>query len=362
MSWTEEKIFFKTQDIFDSFIIDCDHAKKTIWIEIFSFEDGKLLQSIMPSLNRASKRGVDVRIIIDAMGSLGTSKNFMSKYPLINVKQFNPLSNLFLINRRDHRKLFLFDQTIAYVGSSNIDDKSLHWRESAVRLKGSSVSFLVESFYRSWLRVDTKGKTLLELITNKTKRFLQSFHFRKLVSKRIILTDSAFDRMKVKQFWANKINKAKGLIWISTPYFIPTSLIYISLLKAVQRGVDVRILIPAKNNSDFPFTKNIERYYVESLLKNGVKVYEYLPKMIHAKVCMFDRQVIIGSSNWNHRSRYLDLELDVILSKSESHDQVQNQFLIDFSNSHEVSIDNFPKVNIFQKIVYRILMLIRYWC
>lgn len=363
MAWNSETIFFNTHEMFDNFIKDCQKAKKSIWIEVFSFENGQLLQKLMPVLKEASDKGLDVRIIVDGIGSLDTKKEFMNDYPKIQYKIFNPLWNKFwLVNRRDHRKLFIIDQSIAYVGSSNIDDKSYFWRESIVRLTGHSIYFLVESFYRSWIRVDTEGKSLLDKLSEKAKRFVAyPFRFNRLLRHRIILTDSAFDRIKVKKYWVSKIERSQKQILITSPYFVPTALIYNALLKAVKNGVDVRIIIPAKNNIDLPFMKNIERYYIENLLKKGVKVYEYLPKMIHAKVCVFDQQVIMGSSNWNHRSRYLDLELDVILSSKESYNQVYQQFLIDCNNSHLMTMSNFPRVNIFQRIYYRLLNFIKYW-
>lgn len=364
VGWQSEKIFFEAKEIFQSFIEDCQRAKHSIWIEVFSFEDGELLQKLLPVLKEASEeKNIDVRIIVDGIGSLGTKKDFLSQnYPKIQYQVFNPLMNLFLVNRRDHRKLFIIDQSIAYVGSSNIDDKSYNWRESTVRLTGESVHFLVESFYRSWIRVDTEGKSLLLKLSEKAQRFISyPFRFKRLLKNRIILTDSAFDRIKVKKYWIYKIERATSQIYITTPYFIPTSLIYNALLKAAKRGVDIRIVVPAKSNIDLPFMKNIERYYIENLLKHGVKVYEYLPKMIHAKVCILDKQVIIGSSNWNHRSRYLDLELDVILNKTESYRRVYQQFKVDCDQSHLITTENYPPVNLIQKIYCFLLHLIKDW-
>ena len=362
MGWSEETIFFKTSDIFDSFIKDCQNARESIWIEVFSLEDGKLLKSILPALVDASERGVDVRIIMDAVGSMDTNKSFLDKYSKIKLRQFRPIiTNLFNINRRNHRKLFLFDQEVAYVGSSNIDDMSFYWRESAVRLKGSSVDLLVHSYYKSWQRVDLEDQTLLDRIKNKTKSLFETFNFKKMIEHQILLTDNSFDRIKAKRFWLNRIKKARKCIEITTPYFVPTLTIYAALVKAAKRGVEVTVLFPAKVNSDFPFIKNIERYYIESLLKHGVKFYEYLPQMIHAKVCLFDNQVIIGSSNWNHRSSQLDMELDVILTKKHSYKVVKDNFQADLKQSYEITLSNFPRVNFIQKIFFRLVMFLRYW-
>lgn len=364
MSWKKEDIFFNSQELFDQFLKDCEKAQSSIWIEVFSLEEGKLYQKLIPALNAAASRGVDVRIIVDGLGSLETRKTkLLDKHSQIQYRIFNPffISRLFLVNHRDHRKLFLIDQKIAYVGSANIDDKSYHWRESTVRLTGNNVQFLVEAFYRNWIRVG-KDHNLLNHLTEKVKRFVNyPFKFKRLLRHRIILTDSAFDRIKVKLFWASKIDRARTKIWITTPYFVPTALIFNSLLKAAKKGIDVRIIIPGKNHIDLPFMKKIERYYIETLLKHGVKVYEYLPKMIHAKVCLFDHQVIMGSSNWNHRSRYSDLELDVILGQKESYESIKAQFEIDASESHLMTINNIPRLNIFQSVYYKFFHFIRYW-
>jgi cardiolipin synthase len=106
-------------------------------------------------------------------------------------------------------------------------------------------------------------------------------------------------------------------------------------------------------------TKTIDRYYFEKLLSHGVKIYEYIPNMLHSKITLFDNDAIMGSSNWNHRSHLSDLEIDVVLNNKKCIEKIQSQFMTDFSLSTQITQDSFKPLNWIQKLYFNIIFLIR---
>ena len=106
-------------------------------------------------------------------------------------------------------------------------------------------------------------------------------------------------------------------------------------------------------------SKAIERFYLEKLISKGVEVYEYLPHMLHSKITLFDHDSILGSSNWNHRSKYRDLELDLIINQKDLISELESQFRKDLSESHQLTQDNFPKLNFIKKLYFNLVMLLK---
>lgn len=348
------KLFFDSQSYFDSIIRDIDNSKKSILIEMFIVEEGKILNSLMDSLKRASQRQVKIYFVIDGYGS-GISKKFVNNHNYVNFRFFKPLWNqIFYFKKRNHRKMFLIDDKISYVGSSNIHDNTLYWRESGVRVNSDN-SLLKRSFWQSWNR--SKGASIWDKLESKTQIAFTSFN--KLLAQKIILTDSLTNRYKSKAFQWKKIHKSKNRIWIQTPYFNPPMVIFKELLRASERGVDIKIIVPSKEKTDMMISKTIERFYLEKLIQKGVEVYEYLPHMLHSKITLFDHDCILGSSNWNHRSKYRDLELDLIVNEKLLVSEVETKYTKDLKESLQLTMDNFPKLNFIQKLYFNLVMLIK---
>jgi cardiolipin synthase A/B len=349
-----ESVFFSSNDYFDSMIQDIESAKKQILIEMFIIENGVLFSKLVKSLESASQRGVLVYCVVDGLGN-SLNKKTMLSYPFIHFRIFKPFWNqIFFLKQRNHRKMILIDDSIFYIGSPNIHDKALYWRESGVRVNKDNY-LLKKSFWQTWNR--SKGASIWDKIESKTERIF--FSFKKFLSHKIILTDSSINRFKVLGFLFKKIQKENKRIWIQTPYFNPTPLIFNKLIKASKRNLDVRIIVPSRDKTDMAITKTIDRYYFEKLLSHGVKIYEYIPNMLHSKITLFDNDAIMGSSNWNHRSHLSDLEIDVVLNNKKCINEIQSQFMTDFSLSTQITQDSFKPLNWIQKLYFNIIFLIR---
>jgi cardiolipin synthase len=132
------------------------------------------------------------------------------------------------------------------------------------------------------------------------------------------------------------MRSAQKRVWITTAYFAPSHGLLRALESAVDNGADVRILVP--RNSDIFFMPWVTRAYYSRLLKRGVKIYEYLPRFLHAKSAVIDDWALVGTTNLNRRSFAHDFEIDVVLSKVGSVEELATQFLVDLNSSEQIMV------------------------
>ena len=178
------------------------------------------------------------------------------------------------------------------------------WRDTAVRLKGPGIIPYLKACDIAW---DYSLKLILKMMRDKK-------HYR--------------------QHLLEQLYHAKSRIWITTPYFIPNRSMMRALRACARNGIDVKLLVPHKSDSS-TVKFAVESYYSD-LLKAGIRVFEYLPSMIHAKVLIIDNTVTVGSSNMDHRSMFYDLESDVVLSHEENIKIIDEQFLKDLRYAREM--------------------------
>ena len=157
-----------------------------------------------------------------------------------------------------------------------------------------------------------------------------------------------------------KIITCRHRIWITNAYFVPDNFLLRRLKEAAGSGVDVRILLPRK--SDIAYMPWASSTFYFNLLKAGVRIFEYLPSVLHAKTLVLDDWALIGSSNLNHRSLLHDLEVDVLLSDSEPINCLAKQFLLDLENASEISLSSWQKHRPrYQRWLGRLLLYVKYW-
>ena len=153
------------------------------------------------------------------------------------------------------------------------------------------------------------------------------------------------------------MSDAKERIWIANAYFVPSRGVQRALMKAASRGVDVRILLTAE--SDVQFMPWIARTHYAALMRSGIRLFEYQPRILHSKVIYIDDFVIIGSSNLNHRSLLHDLELDVFAQELETVQRVHKMFEEDFIESVEVESGSLAQLSFWQEIAVKVLFYFR---
>ena len=335
---------------FDHLIKDIGRAKHTIKMEVYNFSYDTLGKQVAEALSQAAQRGVSVKLLMDGAGTPfwgGTFANSIEKAG-VKTRIFHPfpwgfwqwsrsvvrlpfiLKTIYLMlkmNSRNHRKVCIIDNEIAYIGSYNVNHRHLKkehggegWRDAAVRLTQLNLHKLSIAFEAAWnhLPLQERLQRLFQHIDrNAVLRLNNTLYRRRLLYKNLL----------------RRIAKAKRRIWITNAYFLPDKFILKKLKDAAETGIDVRILLPSKSDvMIMPLTASTFYY---SLLKSGVRIFEYLPSMLHAKTLILDDWFVIGSTNLNSRSLLHDLEVDVNLQHETSKHIIEMQFLEDLNESRE---------------------------
>jgi len=372
----EEKIFVDANSYFEALLADITSVKKTIELESYIFANDEMGQNVSSALINAAKRGVKVRILVDGAGSpyFATSLAHPLEKAGIQTRIFHPflwqlwnwsrsvvkwpilLHWIYLLlkgNSRNHRKVCIIDKTIAYIGSINITSDHLQknndgmgWRDAAVRFKGVPLNELSDAFENAWA-----SKTIKE-------RIRDTFH-RVQKNPCIRLNDTWHRRRVLYRNLLKRLRRADHRIWISNAYFVPDNFLLRRLKAAADYGLDVRILLPKKSDV-FMMPWASETFYA-SLLKSGVRIFEYLPNNLHAKVLFVDDWILLGSSNLNYRGILHDLEADAVISKPASKKILEEQFLKDLENSQEITFDNREKRTWHQRFLGKLLLYLKYW-
>lgn len=362
---------------FDSLINDIEQAQQSIALETYIFQRDILGKKIIEALLAAAKRGIQVRVMVDGAGTPWWSTQFARALERAGAttKVFHPfpwqlwnwsrsvartsiltswLYMLFNINSRNHRKVCLIDNKIAYIGSMNISKCHLsfkrggdNWRDTGVRLVGTDLTDLYRAFELAWDHLpitERLREAFRQVRRNPTIRSNHTRHHRRILYKNLL----------------RKMSICRHHIWITNAYFVPDNFLLKRLQEAAHSGVDVRILLPRK--SDIVIMPWASTAFYFNLLKAGVRIFEYLPGILHAKTLLLDDWALIGSSNLNHRSLLHDLEVDVLLSLPHSIQTLEEQFLMDQQNSREISLTRWhilrPR---YQRWLGRMVLYIKYW-
>jgi cardiolipin synthase len=371
--WVSEKVCLDTQAYFESAFEAIRNARQSVVLEMYIFRRDSLGNRMLELLREAAGRGVDVRVLVDSVGSPGFGRDFIETLSRqkISARVFHPtprvldmingpsiqrIRRLFVnINKRNHRKLIVVDKTIAFVGSCNLADMHRHWRETAVQVRGRGVLDLCQSFELIWARSGYSGKLGARQLQARLRAR------RALGLRRANGSGSAAVRTNVTRALrvthnsqlVSAIEKARQRVWITTAYFVPSPVIVSALLKATRNGCDVKLLLPGK--SDINVVSYVSRMFYRRLMRAGVQIYEYQPAVLHAKTLLIDNWMSVGTTNLNHRSFYHDLEVDVVLQQPQSLALLAGQFADDLSKSQRVTDDNLHRRSWIEKLGGRLV-------
>ncbi len=371
--WESETLHFDGDEFYRALIQEMDGARKSIDMEVYTFEEGVLAERLLGCFERAIKRGVAVRLICDHWGSplLGDGLAPRMKAAGIRVHVYRSLPwrplilrknhgqflrwvgyfwrSLARLNRGFHRKVTIVDGESAWVSSFNVTDVHLRevynqdaWRDIGVRLRGQEVLLFCQAFERTFFRRRTPRAQYLE------KHDL------------VHLNDSFWQRRKMNFLLKRRIQSARARIWIQNPYFLPERGLLRALCQQARRGRDVRIMIPEK--SDQEVIRWMNYGILVRLLKSGATIWQFHPAFAHKKVLLVDDQISVGSTNLNHRSFLHDLEVEVMLSHDNSRRMVEDSFLQDQALCHPLLLADLECKPLWFKIFNRILFFFRYWC
>jgi cardiolipin synthase len=326
--------------IFPSMLAAIKAAKKTINLEFYIYWDGEIGRTFAEALAERARAGVQVKVILDAVGSSGMSQSlidFMARNG-VDLEWYHPLRwyTLSRVNHRTHRKLLIVDGEVGFSGGVGIADNWLgdadskeHWRETVIRVEGPVVTQMQSAFMDNWVK--SRGELLTGL------DYFPQVKPRGDHITQVIKSSPSEGSSTVKLLYIISIVAAERSIYINNAYFVPDPDTIRALEGAVRRGVDVRVVIPG-DKTDVPIARQAGRLYYERLLRRGIRIFEYQPTMMHAKTMVVDGiWTTIGSSNFDDRSFRLNDEVNVNVYDEAIARQVETMFFEDVARSTEIT-------------------------
>ena len=344
-------------------------AKDHINMETYIFEDDEIGQQFAGVLIDKQKNGVQVNLIYDSVGSLGTPKEFFMalKETGINVLEFNPINPLIKkkdwdVNQRDHRKLLIIDGRTAFLGGINIssvyssgsfsgsskkikkNENSVPWRDTHLQLSGPVVAEFQKMFTQTWAQ--QKGEPLVAkayfpVLTNQGNEVV-----------RAIGSSPEEPYSQIYATLLSAINSAETQVLLTNAYFVPDPQLLTVLKDAVKRGVNVKLLLPEKTDSSLVFYAS--RSYYDELLSANVEIYEHQVALLHAKTALIDGVwSTVGSTNLDWRSFVNNQEINAVMLGQGFGAQMQKMFEQDLAASKQITLQDWRKRSIGARIKER---------
>jgi len=323
-------------EFFARMLAAIEEARRYVLLEMYLVRSGAVATRFIDALGRAAGRGARVSVVFDGFGALGLTRADRRRLldAGVELRFFNPLrlgnrlSNLL----RDHRKLLLADGRVAFVGGAGLTDdfapgaRRGPWRELMVEIQGPVIADWQRAFARTWRRC---GPELGLVEPPACEAHADG------AAGRLSLSE-ARQRSVLANGVLRRIDSATARAWIMSAYFVPSRRFRKALRRAARRGVDVRLLLPGAR-TDHPWVRQAARRFYGKLLRNGVKIFEYQPRMLHAKMILCDDWVSIGSSNLDRWSFRWNLEANQEIADADFANAAAAVFAGDFAVSRALS-------------------------
>lgn len=363
------------QELFAAMAEVLERAEREVWLATYIFSDDEASHAVAQSLAQAAQRGVSVRVVVDGFGAnltLGTLRKWWAGTG-VQLEVFRPLDRWWAWLqpaqlRRMHHKLMAVDGQTAFVGGINIIDDRFDqthgWVDQprldfAVQLHGALVQQVQQVAQGMWTRAalgrDWRGEIadlartsqpvvrtlqlLRELRTTPEGTHGQTSARSRLheaVDLALVIRDNVRQRRSIERTYIEAITRARTRIDLACPYFYPGRAFRRALRRAADRGVRIRLLMQGK--IDYRFAALAARVLYDELLSRGIRVFEYTPAFLHAKVAVIDENwATVGSSNIDPLSLWLNLEANVVVRHAPFVSELSLQLEDAFSQSVEVS-------------------------
>jgi cardiolipin synthase A/B len=287
-------------------------ARESVLLEMYLVESGTVARRFIDALAGCAQRGVRVHVLLDAFGSLGLRAADRRRLAGAgaHLTLFNPLSVRRRLQNflRDHRKLLVIDGALAFVGGVGLADQFIDgkrgrraWRDLMLEISGPVVSDWQTAFARNWRRSGGSPE-----IPEATAELPDEPAIAAGAPGRVALSEAGHRSILANDV-VRRIDGALRRAWIMSAYFVPSRRFRKALRRAARRGVDVRLLVPGPK-TDHPWVRHAARRFYGKLLRNGVRILEYQPRVLHGKMALCDDWVSIGSSNLDRWSFRWNLE------------------------------------------------------
>jgi cardiolipin synthase len=338
------------------------NAKDHINLESYIIEDDETGRKFADLLLQKQAEGVQVNIIYDSVGSMNTPATFFQRLrdggiQVVGFNAINPLKTegKWGLTHRDHRKILIVDGKVAIMGGINISEvyssiplrrrrikkAPIHWRDTDIQIEGPAVAEFQKLFLDTWLK--QKGPKLSE-----RSYFPDLKESGKALVRVVGSTPGETNRIPFIVY-VSAISFAEHSIHMTNSYFIPDDQIVKALTDAAERGVDVKILLPAITDSQLALYA--QRYYYSGLLKSGVKLYEHSTSLLHAKTAVVDEVwSTVGSTNMDNMSMLTNDEVNAVILNKEFAVEMENMFVRDLADSRQIQWGEWKNRPVFQKI------------
>lgn len=358
------KYFPLGEDKFEALLEELEKAEKFIFMEYFIVAEGRMWDTILEILKQKAKEGVEIRFMYDGTCTLSLlPHNYPEKLERAGIfcKVFNPIRPILSTtqNNRDHRKIVVIDGHTAFTGGVNLADEYInekerfgHWKDTAIMVKGEAVRGFTWMFLQLW-DIDVKNEDYQKYLdirqpisADAAEGFVTPYG------------DSPLDAENVGELvYMDILNTAEEYVHIMTPYLILDNEMITALTYAAKRGVDVKIIMPDIPDKTYAFA--LAKTYYPELLRAGVKIYQYVPGFIHAKVFSSDRtKAVVGTINLDYRSLYLHFECAALLYKVNEIDKIENDFQETLKKCREITMEEYKKEKMSTRFYGRVLRLI----
>ena len=366
---TDVEYYDEGEKGFEAIKIALKNAKSYIFMEYFVVSPGKLLDEIIEILTEKAASGVEIRFMYDGFCHV---KSLPDDFPahlralgmLVNV--FEPLSPFLSTdqNNRDHRKITVVDGQVAFTGGFNLGDEYVNithpygrWKDVVVKLTGDAAKTFAVLFLQNWHLIGDKPKDVWEdYLVDDANCTSENPH----TGEKGFVTPYA-DSPNIpneigETVYIDILNQAKKYVWITSPYLVLGSVMLKAISYAAERGVDVNIILPHIPDKKIPFL--VARGFYPELLNAGVKMYEYTPGFIHAKIFVSDDRVAtVGSFNMDYRSFYLNYEVGALLIDCPAIKNISADFVNTREKCQEIKRSDYRALSFPGRIAGKILRI-----
>ena len=357
-------VLINGKSTFDSIKAELSKAQRFIHMEYYIIKDDEIGKEIRDILLEAASRGVKIRVLYDAVGSWGLKREYIESLNKAGIMchSFMPMSFPMFrrkMNFRNHRKIIVIDGVVAFTGGINIGDEYLgkghlgHWRDTHVRIEGEAVGELHRIFLYDWCMRSSEGPHEIcnEVSCDDCGNILDP-DLSKLPILPLQVVASGIDNAwhSISMGYFGMISRAKERAWITTPYLVPGPILMNAMATAALAGVDVRVLMPSKKDHFLVFWGS--RGNIEPLLRAGVRIFHYQKGFVHTKTLLSDDDISsVGTCNMDVRSLEINFENQLFIYDNELNSEFAEQFLADIEDSVELTLGEWEKRPIWQKIL-----------
>jgi cardiolipin synthase A/B len=370
-------IYMESRPLIKAMVDDIHRAHSRVWVESYIFLDDAAGQAVALALAERARAGLDVRVMVDAIGSQTTPWSFFRELESAGARvhifhsfweALWSLSAFRIVNRRNHRKLMVIDDRIAYFGGMNLADPvhvsvsektakvpaSTGWRDVHIRLTGPQQAQIAESFERSWRLAHG------EEIKRRTRAYRLGVLAPGEESIQFFDSGPGLKHTRAGRIFARLFKSARQTLTLSMAYFLPVGRVLRALLRAHRRGVFIRVVVPGE--SDVPIVQCASRWLYTKLLRRRFHIYERQLNMLHSKVMVIDDDwSVVGSCNLDARSLWINLEFLAVIH-SQKFAQALNAIIAhEMERSRRITIRDCYERRWWQRLVDRLAWALRWW-